>query len=139
NREYNWNYSFHNNPYWLQYDNPETDTRHRFIGNVSATYKLAEGLDANIRTGSDIYRYNIDQRFGEGDVRQGTIVDPKYFGAFVNLTDYNNENTTDATLRINRGLGSHFQVNAMGGGATRRSTYNFNSSQVNGLTVPGIY
>lgn len=139
NREYNWNYSFHNNPYWLQYDNPETDARDRFIGNVSATYKLAEGIDASVRTGSDIYRYNIDQRFGEGDVRQGTIVDSKYYGAFNNLTDYNNENTTDGTLRINRGLGSHFQLNATGGVATRHSTYNFNGTTVTGLANPGIY
>ena len=139
NREFNWNYSFHNNPFWLQYKNPELDARDRFIGNVSASYKLAEGIDASLRTGSDIYRYNIDQRFGAGDSRQGTIVDPKYFGAFYNLNDYNNENTTDAILRINRGLGSHFQLNATGGAATRRSTYLYNGTQVNGLTVPDIY
>jgi len=139
NREFNWNYSFHNNPFWLQYDNPEVDARDRFIGNVAATYNLAEGIDASVRTGSDIYRYNIDQRFGPGDSRQGTIVDPAYYGGFINLTDYNNENTTDAILRINRGLGSHFQVNATGGLATRKSTYNFNSVTTGGLTVPGIY
>ncbi|HEY1951969.1 MAG TPA: SusC/RagA family TonB-linked outer membrane protein [Gemmatimonadaceae bacterium] len=139
NREYNWNYSFHNNPYWLQYDNPEQDSRDRFIGNVSATYKLLDGVDASLRTGSDIYRYPVIQEFGPGDVRQGTIVDPAYYGGFINLTDYNNENTTDAILRVNRGLGSHFQLNGTGGGSTRRSTYNFNSVQTGGLTVPGIY
>jgi TonB-linked SusC/RagA family outer membrane protein len=138
-REFNWNYSFHNNPFWLQYDNPESDTRDRFIGNVSATYKLFEGIDANLRTGSDIFRYNIDQRFAPGDVRQGTIVDPAYYGGFTNVDDYNNENTTDATIRVNRALGSHLQVNATGGGSTRRSTFNFNSAQTGGLTVPGIY
>jgi TonB-linked SusC/RagA family outer membrane protein len=138
-REFNWNYSFHNNPYWLQYDNPEADGRDRFIGNVSATYKVAEGINASLRTGSDIYRYNIDQRFGPGDVRQGTIVDPAYFGGFTNLTDYNNENTTGANVTINRDLGSRFQLNATGGAATRKSTYNFNSVQTGGITVPGIY
>jgi len=139
NREFNWNYSFHNNPYWLQYDNPETDGRDRFIGNVAATYKLVEGIDATLRTGSDIYRYNIDQRFGPGDARQGTIVDPAYFGGFNNLTDYSNENTTDAILRINRELGSRFELNATGGTATRKSNYNFNSVSTGGITVPGIF
>ncbi len=138
-REYNWNYSFHNNPYWLQFENPINDVRDRFIGNVSATYNLAEGIDANIRTGSDIYRFNIDQRFAPGDVRQGTIVDTKYFGGFNLLNDYNNENTTDATLRLVRTLGSRLQVNALGGGSTRRSTYNFNEAVSGGLSVPGIY
>jgi TonB-linked SusC/RagA family outer membrane protein len=138
-REYNWNYSFHNNPYWLQYENPITDVRDRFIGNVSATYKLAEGLDASLRTGSDIYRFNIDQRFAPGDSRQGTIVDPRYFGGFTNINDYNNENTTDLIVRGNRSLGSRLQVNALAGGATRRSTFNSNSASTGGLTVPNIY
>ncbi len=138
-REYNWNYSFHNNPYWLQYENPIGDVRDRFIGNVSANYNIAEGIDATLRTGSDIYRFNIDQRFAPGDSRQGTIVDPRYFGGFTNINDYNNENTTDLILRANRGLGSHLQINALAGGATRRSTFNSNSASTGGLTVPGIY
>ncbi|HEY8831413.1 MAG TPA: SusC/RagA family TonB-linked outer membrane protein [Gemmatimonadaceae bacterium] len=139
NREFNWNYSFHNNPFWLQYDNPEADIRDRFIGNVSTTYKIAEGVNASLRTGSDIYRYNIDQQFAPGDVRQNTIVDPAYFGGFTNLTDYNNENTTSANLTVNRDLNSHFLLNGTAGAATRKSTYNFNSVQTGGLTVPGIY
>jgi TonB-linked SusC/RagA family outer membrane protein len=138
-REYNWNYSYHNNPFWLQYDNPLQDARDRFIGSLSATYNIAEGLDATVRSGSDVYRYNIDQRFAPGDSRQNTIVDPKYYGGFILINDYNNENGTDGTLRLTRSLGSHFQVNALGGATTRRSTYNFTSSQTGGLTVPGIY
>jgi hypothetical protein len=64
------------------------------------------GIDASL-TGSDIYRYNIDQRFGPGDARQGTIVDPAYFGGFNNLTDYTNENTTGDPDQSR--LGSRFQ------------------------------
>jgi TonB-linked SusC/RagA family outer membrane protein len=138
-REYNWNYSYHNNPFWLQYSNPLQDVRDRFIGGLSATYNLAQGLDATVRTSADVYRYNIDQRWAPGDSRQGTIVDPKYFGAFQLINDYNNENATDGTLRLTRSLGSHLQVNAFAGATTRRSTYNFTSSQTGGLTVPGIY
>ena len=138
-REYNWNYSFHNNPFWIQYENPQVDTRDRIIGSLSATYNLAEGIDGTVRTGSDIYRYNIDQRFAPGDSRQNTIVDPKFFGGFTQINDYNNENTTDATLRANRMLGTRLQFNVIAGAATRRSTYNFNSAQTGGLTVPGIY
>ena len=138
-REFNWNYSYHNNPYWLQYDNPEADGRDRFIGNVAATYKLADGINASLRTGSDIYRLNIDQRFGPGDARQGTIVDQAYFGGFSNVTDYNNENTTSANLAINRDLNSHLLLNATAGAATRKSTYNSNSVVTGGITVPGIF
>jgi TonB-linked SusC/RagA family outer membrane protein len=138
-REYNWNYSFHNNPFWLQFENPLTDARDRFVGNLSTTYNLAEGIDASLRTGSDIYRFNIDQRFAPGDSRQGTIVDPRYFGGFTNINDYNNENTTDLIVRANRAMGSRLQINALAGGATRRSTFNSNSASTGGLTVPDIY
>jgi TonB-linked SusC/RagA family outer membrane protein len=138
-REYNWNYSYHNNPYWLQYSNPLQDGRDRFIGGLSATYNFAPGLDATVRTSADVYRYNINQQLAPGDVRQGTLVDPKYFGAFSLINDYNNENGTDGTLRLVRGLGSHLQINALGGVGTRRSTYNFTSTTTGGLTVPGIY
>jgi TonB-linked SusC/RagA family outer membrane protein len=138
-REYNWNYTYHNNPFWLQYENPVLDARDRFIGNVSATYNLAEGIDASVRTGSDIFRFNIDQRFAPGDVRQGTIVDARFFGGFDNVSDYSNENTSSIDLRANRTLGSHFQLNAITGAAARRENYNFSSVRTGGLTVPGIY
>jgi TonB-linked SusC/RagA family outer membrane protein len=138
NREYNWNYNYHNNPFWLQFDNPLSDTRDRFVGNVSASYKIFEGVNARLRTGSDIYRYNIDQRWSQGEIT-GAPVDPKYFGAFRLINDYSNENNTDLVVTANRGLGSRLQFNGTAGGTIRRETFNTTSTQTNGLTVPGIY
>ncbi|MFN2603688.1 MAG: SusC/RagA family TonB-linked outer membrane protein [Gemmatimonadaceae bacterium] len=138
-REYNWNYSYHNNPYWLQYSNPFFDARDHFIGSIAMNYNIAPGLAASIHTGSDIYRFNIDQRFAPGDTRQGTIVDPKYFGGFRFINDDSNDNGVDGTLKLNRSLGSHLQVNGLVGGTTRRVTFNTGSVQTGGLTVPDIY
>jgi TonB-linked SusC/RagA family outer membrane protein len=139
NREYNWNYNYHNNPFWLQFDNPIRDTRDRFVGNVSASYKIFEGVDAKLSTGSDIYQFGIDQRYAPGDVRQGTLVDPKYFGAFRFINDYSNENNTNLIVTANRGLGSRLLINATAGGTIRRETFNTATTQTSGLTVPGIY
>src|SRR6185437_4832745 len=50
---FNWNSTFHNNPYWLQYDNPEYDVRNRVIASVSGTYTLATWLSATLRGGQD--------------------------------------------------------------------------------------
>jgi TonB-linked SusC/RagA family outer membrane protein len=138
-REYNWNYSYHNNPYWLQYSNPFFDGRDHFIGSISANYNLLPGLEATIHTGTDLYRFGIDQRFAPGDVRQGTLVDPKYFGAFRFINDYNNDNGTDASLKFNRDIGSSLKFNALVGGTTRRVNFNTNTTQTGGLTVPDIY
>ena len=38
-REFNWNYNYHNNPFFLMYGNPEGDNRDRLIGTVSSTYR----------------------------------------------------------------------------------------------------
>ena len=139
NREYNWNYNYHNNPFWLQFDNPIHDTRDRFVGNVSANYKVFEGVDARLSTGSDIYQYGIDQRYAPGDVRQGTLVDKSYFGAFRFINDYSNENSTNLIVTANRGLGARLQFNGTAGGTIRRETFNTTTTQTRGLTVPGIY
>ncbi len=70
NREFNWNYNFHNNPYWLQDDNPLSDARDRVIASVSANYKMTDWLNASVRTGSDIYRYNINPTWRKGTSEQ---------------------------------------------------------------------
>ena len=51
-REYNWNYSYHNNPYWIQAENPQLDDRDHVIGSVALNYQIANGLNAVVRTGS---------------------------------------------------------------------------------------
>ncbi|OLE78554.1 MAG: hypothetical protein AUG74_01770, partial [Bacteroidetes bacterium 13_1_20CM_4_60_6] len=70
NREFNWNYNYHNNPFWVMFENPLQDTRDRFIGSVSATYKLFEGVNAIAQTGSDIYRFNVNATFGGSTRRE---------------------------------------------------------------------
>ena len=65
-REFNWNYNYHNNPFWLQDQNPVVDRRDRVIGSVAAHYRITEGLNATLRTGSDIYRLGIEEDFAQG-------------------------------------------------------------------------
>ena len=46
---FNWNYSYHNNPYWLQYSNPENDERDRIIAGREwyvPVYVMAQGTRA---------------------------------------------------------------------------------------------
>jgi TonB-linked SusC/RagA family outer membrane protein len=138
NREFNWNYNYHNNPFWLQYENPVQDVRDRFIGRVAVNYKVAEGINASVSSGSDVYRFNIDQRFAQGHIT-GSGVDPKYFGGFGLTNDYSNENNTNLIVTVNRSLGSWLAVNATGGSGIRRETFNTNFTSTTGITVPNIY
>ena len=39
--QYNWNYNYHNNPFWEQLVNTNEDQRDRILGHVQATYQPA--------------------------------------------------------------------------------------------------
>jgi TonB-linked SusC/RagA family outer membrane protein len=138
NREFNWNYNFHNNPIWMQYQNPLMDVRDRVIGTVGATYKLTDWLSAVARTGSDVYRFNVDHDFAQGNV-EGNGVDPAYFGAFSLYNEYSNQNNSSLLLNADRALGGHLQFTGTFGGNTRKEVFNDTNVSTSGISVPGIY
>ena len=136
NREFNWNYSYHNNPFWIMEENPQLDDRDRLIGSVAVKYDFAEGMNATLRTGSDIYRLGIQQLYAPGAEQ---FINLAYNGGFRFVQDYRNDNNTDLTLTGNRQLSSWLQLNAVAGGNLRREYFNGNSQQTTGLTVPRVY
>jgi TonB-linked SusC/RagA family outer membrane protein len=138
NREFNWNYNFHNNPIWMQYQNPLQDVRDRVIGTVGATYKLTDWLSAVARTGSDVYRFNVDHDFAQGNV-EGNGVDPAYFGAFSLYNEYSNQNNSSILLNADRAVGGHLQFTGTFGGNNRKEVFNDTDVSTTGISVPGIY
>ncbi len=133
---FNWNYNYHNNPYWLQFDNPERDTRDRVIGDVSATYKLTDWLNVTARTGSDIYNYNQTQDWAAGNLN---FANPSYAGAFNLQQTAWNENNSSVQATAQRNLTSHLSIDALAGANRRYSSYNYTSQSTSGISVPGIY
>lgn len=135
-REFNWNYSYHNNPFWVMQDNPQTDDRDRLIGSVSLNYQLAEGLNANLQTGSDIYRLGVQQLYARG---AEDFINQAYNGGFRFQNDYRNDNNTGLTLTGTRRLASWLETNVVAGGGLRREFFNTNAQQTTGILVPRIY
>ncbi len=135
-REYNWNYNYHNNPYWLAYENPIFDSRDRLIGSLSANYRVLPGVNLTAKTGSDIYRFNIDQQFGRGNL---TNANQSFAGAFSFINDYQNNNTSDLILTVDKPLGERLVFNGVAGGARRTEHFTTNSQTTAGISVPGIY
>jgi outer membrane receptor protein involved in Fe transport len=133
---FNWNYNFHNNPFWLQYQNPGEDVRDRITGNLSARYHLADWLDATVRTGSDIYRWQINQDYAQGNI---VYANPSYAGAYTQFSEYSNANNSDLLVTANKRAGSHFQFNGTFGGSRRYERYNNDQQTTPGIIVPGIY
>ena len=56
------------NPYFVQYQKYETDSRDRFFGNVSLDYKLFNWLDILGRASEDYYNELQEQRINVGSV-----------------------------------------------------------------------
>ena len=135
-REYNWNYSYHNNPFWVMEENPQTDDRDRVIGSVAVNYKVAEGVNATLRTGSDIYRLGIQQLYARGSEQ---FINLAYNGGFRFASEYRNDNNTDLVLTGTRRLSDWLDLNAVAGGSLRREFFNGNSQRTTGLVVPGVY
>lgn len=135
-REFNWNYSYHNNPFWVMEENPQLDDRDRVIGSVAVKYQLAEGVNATLQTGSDIYRLGVQQLYARG---AESFINLAHNGGFRFLTDYRNDNNTGLTLTADRRLSNWLNLNAVLGGGLRREFFNGNTQQTTGLVVPGVY
>jgi TonB-linked SusC/RagA family outer membrane protein len=135
-REFSWNYNYHNNPYWLQDENPQRDTRDRFIGSVTATYDLTDWLSATGRAGGDIYTYDIDRDYAAGNIN---FADPAYSGGFTFINDKSQTNTFDLFLQADRELMPGLTVQGLVGGSQLRTRFNTRRVETEGISAPGIY
>lgn len=133
---FNWNYNYHNNPYWLQYENPETDVRDRTIVSGSVAWRPTTWLSTTLRSGTDFFRYNIDQQFAAGNLN---VSDPNYAGAFSYLRDVSNENNTDLLVVANKQASSRLVLNGTLGGNVRNQSASTEGVGTTGISVPNIY
>ncbi len=137
-REFNWNYNYHNNPYFLMYGNPENDVRDRLIGSVSATYKFNDWLNLTGRAGGDVYTFGISQDYSVADIT-GVNMDYSTQGAFGTNTYYSNDRNSDLILNATHDLGRHLTLTGMVGGTIRQEHYSHDNLYVRGITAAGIY
>jgi TonB-linked SusC/RagA family outer membrane protein len=136
NDQYNWNCNFHNNPYWIQYQNPEADNRDRIIASGSATWKITDWLNATAQTGTDYFRYNQDQDYGTGNLGYSDLA---YNGAFAHFNNRNNENNTSLLFTANKKPTSWLELNGTLGANRRYATYNSQNIFTDAIVTPGIY
>ena len=137
NREFNWNYNFHNNPYFLMYGNPERDLRDRLMGSVGVSYKIYNWLNVTGNANSDLYRLHIDQNWSSANIT-GAPVDQNYAGAFAITDDYANQTNSSLLFNATPTIGK-WTINATAGGNLRREAYNTTGVSTPGISSPGIY
>ncbi|MEX6687071.1 SusC/RagA family TonB-linked outer membrane protein [Danxiaibacter flavus] len=128
----NWNNAYYSNPYFIAYQNTVGQRRDRIIGNVGLSYKIIDGLTANVRTGNDYY---TDRR--KIRVAYGTNGTP--YGSYEEDAFTVNENNTEATLNFNRKISSDFSLDVLAGGNIRTKTFQENDQLAPKLAVAGVY
>ncbi len=133
NGQYNWNYNYHNNPFWEQYVNGNNDDRDRLFFSASATYQLSDWLTVMGQVGRDWYRYH------RKNWNAANSLDDAGDGSFRESTEYRAETNWDLIMTGRRQLSSDFGLDVTLGGNLRTNKYESSAVDVSRLTAPGIY
>lgn len=149
-RNLTWNYLadlsypyYSDNPYWDAYENYETDSRNRFIGNASVNYKITGWLEAFGRISADTYYELQEERRAVGSVamRFGIAqVPPPVQSGYIRRDNTFSEYNFDLMLRFNKKLGETISLNGVVGFNERRTNNTYYYSCTNGgLNIPKVY
>lgn len=138
---YNWNTNYHSNPYFLQYDNPQSDTRNQYIGSVSATYQFTDWLSATARAGGNIFSTTNSQDIASQNVSWAGagFADLAFPGAFTFYNDNQTDYTTTGLLNATKQVTSRLQLTGLLAAAQNKQSFADNQQQTLGISVPGIY
>ena len=131
--QYNWNYNYHNNPFWEALVNTNGDERDRLIGHLNMSYQLNDWVTASARAGRDWYRDHRKR------VTAPNSLDDTGLGSFAEETLYRSETNFDLLVSATRQLTSALTLDVAAGGNTRTNTFEGSGVTVSRLTVPGIY
>ena len=130
--QFNFNYNYHDNPYFNLYENTNGLNGDRLYGNMSATYKFTDWLSLMIRGGTD---YNAElrnrrrawstQRFPLGSYREEKLTFQ--------------ETNLDFLLSFHKELSTDVSLSAYAGGNLMKQTSTYSDVFAPELTVPGIF
>jgi len=130
-QQFNYNYNYHDNPYFTMFENTNAQDKHRTFGNISATWHILPELDLMVRAGNDFYselrtlkRAYSTQRFPRGQYREDKI----------NFRELN----TDVLLTYRKNFGD-WGVSLSGGGNRMHQQSHFHAITNNQLIIPEIY
>lgn len=134
-----WNWSdltgskpiYWDNPYFARYENYETDTRNRYLGNVNLNYKVTSWLNLLGRYSMDTYNQIQEERQAIGSL------DVPFYSKY--LEDYK-ESNIDFLANFDKDISKDLNFKGLLGLNIRKqrtqSTYAITNG---GLGIPGIY
>ena len=127
----NWNYNYHDNPYWESNSRDNTLNRDRVTGHLQANYQVNDWLSVMLRSGTDWYEEARKETRPPG----ARDVD----GGFDDIGLFRQEINTDFLVAATRDLTSDLNMSFRAGGNHRTNDANIDVVTANNLNVPGIY
>lgn len=131
-QQFNYNYNYHDNPFFNVYENTNAQDKDRVYGNLSATYKINDNWNAMLRSGRDFYRdlrtkkrAFSTQRFPLGFYREDNI--------------FFEESNTDFLVSYDKEVSEKFKVNISLGGNQFRQRQEYTQTVAPQLINPGVY
>ncbi len=122
---------YHDNVYWMRYNNYETDLRNRLIGNFNLTYEITDWLNIFGRATIDTYSGNQEERINNNStaVSSYSIFNESY-----------TQNNYDLQLQFDRDLSEDLNVRAILGTNILREHYSSLFASTNGgINIDGLW
>ena len=133
--QYSWNYSYHENPYWMASVDTRSFNRDRVLGHGSATYKVNDWLSVMGRIGRDWYHNHFRVNYTVNNIS------PSPLGSMSDVNESVSETNSDFLITANnRPLLPNLSVTVNAGGNIRVYIANYRAaSSAGGLVIPGVY
>lgn len=139
---------FAENPYYALHENGSKQNADRFFGNVNMGYKINDWLAAELIVGGDFTNartkiWNARNKPSPGSWNDGNNVEDAQrqedIGSYAEVTNYEGSFNTIFNLKVNKDLGSKFNLEAIVGGTYNQSQSKSVTTRIEGLLVPGFY
>ncbi|WP_237275459.1 SusC/RagA family TonB-linked outer membrane protein [Tenacibaculum ovolyticum] len=130
--QYNYNYAWHDNPYFMLNENTNAFNKHRVLGNIKLEYQFSENLKFQAKSGIDYYtdRRESKRAYSTQRFLKGAYKDER--------ADFKEVNT-DFLFSYDKNLNDVWGVSANFGGNQMKQEINFLSNIANGLVIPELY
>lgn len=134
--------AYWNNPYFERYENYQNDTRNRFLGNASLSYKATKWLDVVGRVSVDTYADIQEERRANGSYGGDAfgIAQSNESSGYQRFNRNYSEFNYDLMLNFNKDITEDLNLKGVAGVNIRRQKSNsILSSTSGGLYVPKLY
>jgi TonB-linked SusC/RagA family outer membrane protein len=131
-KQFGWNYNYHDNPYFTLNENTNSQNVDRIIGNVTLKYDFTSWLNLQLRTATD---WGNERR----EYRRGFSTQRFPFGQYREVKLVTEERNSDFLLSANRNISRDFTASVTLGGNQSRQSSNFDETNAGQLNIPGIY